>query len=179
VPQVTAIYEAARAARPAGVPVIGDGGVQYSGDIAKAIAAGADAVMLGGLLAGCEEAPGEMVIIGGDQYKLYRGMGSAGAMRGRSYSRDRYFQDDVLREDKLVPEGVEGRVPYRGALTAVAGQLTGGLRAAMGYCGARTIAELQQAQFIQITSAGLTESHPHHIHMVTEAPNYGPVRRGS
>src|SRR5215472_6584693 len=180
VPQVTAIYEAAKAARPAGIPVIGDGGVQYSGDIAKAIAAGADTVMLGGLLAGCEEAPGEMVMIGGEQFKLYRGMGSVGAMRnterGRSYSRDRYFQDDVLREDKLVPEGVEGRVPYRGALTAVASQLTGGLRAAMGYCGARTIAELQRAQFIQITSAGLTESHPHHIHMVTEAPNYGPPR---
>ncbi|HWF81834.1 MAG TPA: IMP dehydrogenase [Streptosporangiaceae bacterium] len=180
VPQVTAIYEAAKAARPAGVPVIGDGGVQYSGDIAKAIAAGADTVMLGGLLAGCEEAPGDMVMIGGEQFKLYRGMGSVGAMRnaerGRSYSRDRYFQDDVLREDKLVPEGVEGRVPYRGALAAVASQLAGGLRAAMGYCGARTIADLQQAQFVQITNAGLTESHPHHIHMVTEAPNYGSPR---
>ena len=180
VPQVTAIYEAARAARPAGVPVIGDGGIQYSGDIAKAIAAGADAVMLGGLLAGCEEAPGEMVMIGGEQYKLYRGMGSVGAMRnkerGRSYSRDRYFQDDVLREDKLVPEGIEGRVPYRGSLTAVANQLLGGLRAGMGYCGARTIAELQDARFTQITSAGLTESHPHHIHMVTEAPNYSQPR---
>jgi IMP dehydrogenase len=180
VPQITAIFEAAKVARPAGIPVIGDGGVQYSGDIAKAIAAGADAVMLGGLLAGCEEAPGDMVVIGGEQYKLYRGMGSVGAMRnterGRSYSRDRYFQDDVLREDKLVPQGVEGRVPYRGTLAAVASQLTGGLRAAMGYCGAGTIAELQQARFIQITGAGLTESHPHHIHMVTEAPNYGYPR---
>jgi len=177
VPQITAIYEAAQAARPAGVPVIGDGGVQYSGDIAKAIAAGADTVMLGSLLAGCEEAPGEMVMIGGDQYKLYRGMGSVGAMRnrerGRSYSKDRYFQDDVLSEDKLVAQGVEGRVPYRGALTAVVGQLAGGLRAAMGYCGARTIADLQEARFIQITGAGLAESHPHHVHMVTEAPNYG------
>jgi IMP dehydrogenase len=176
VPQVTAIYEAALAARPAGVPVIGDGGVQYSGDIAKAIAAGADTVMLGSLLAGCEEAPGEMVMINGEQYKLYRGMGSLGAMRnkerGQSYSKDRYFQDDVLREDKLVPQGVEGRVPYRGPLAAVANQLTGGLRAAMGYCGAKTIAELQDAQFIQITSAGLTESHPHDVTMVTEAPNY-------
>jgi IMP dehydrogenase len=176
VPQVTAIYEAALAARPAGVPVIGDGGVQYSGDIAKAIAAGADTVMLGSLLAGCEEAPGEMVMINGEQYKLYRGMGSLGAMRnkerGMSYSKDRYFQDDVLREDKLVPQGVEGRVPYRGPLAAVANQLTGGLRAAMGYCGAKTIAELQEAQFIQITSAGLTESHPHDVTMVTEAPNY-------
>ena len=180
VPQITAIYEAAKAARPAGVPVVGDGGVQYSGDIAKAIAAGADTVMLGGLLAGCEEAPGEMVMIGGDQYKLYRGMGSLGAMRnterGRSYSKDRYFQDDVLREDKLVPEGVEGRVPYRGAVTAVVSQLVGGLRAGMGYCGARTIAEMQEARFTQITGAGLAESHPHHISMVTEAPNYSAPR---
>ncbi|HEX9065813.1 MAG TPA: IMP dehydrogenase [Streptosporangiaceae bacterium] len=180
VPQITAIYEASRAARPAGVPVIGDGGVQYSGDIAKAIAAGADTVMLGSLLAGCEEAPGEMVMIGGEQYKLYRGMGSVGAMRnrerGRSYSKDRYFQDDVLREDKLVPEGIEGRVPYRGAVSAVASQLAGGLRAAMGYCGAPTIARLQDAKFIQITGAGLIESHPHHVHMVAEAPNYsGPA----
>lgn len=180
VPQITAIYEAARAARPAGIPVIGDGGIQYSGDIAKAIAAGADTVMLGSLLAGCEEAPGEMVMIGGEQYKLYRGMGSVGAMRnrerGRSYSKDRYFQDDVLREDKLVPEGIEGRVPYRGSVAAVAGQLAGGLRAAMGYCGAMTIADLQDARFIQITGAGLVESHPHHVHMVSEAPNYsGPA----
>jgi IMP dehydrogenase len=177
VPQVTAIYEASLAARPAGIPVIGDGGAQYSGDIAKAIAAGADTVMLGGLLAGCEEGPGEMVFVSGKQFKLYRGMGSLGAMRnverGRSYSKDRYFQDDVLREDKLVPQGVEGQVPYRGPLSAVADQLTGGLRAAMGYCGARTIAELQQARFTQITGAGLAESHPHDIQMVAEAPNYG------
>jgi IMP dehydrogenase len=176
VPQVTAIYEAAQAARRAGVPVIGDGGLQYSGDIAKAIAAGADTVMLGGLLAGCEESPGERVFVGGKQFKLYRGMGSLGAMvgreRGRSYSKDRYFQDDVLAEDKLVPQGVEGRVPYRGPLAGVADQLTGGLRAAMGYCGARTIAELQEAKFIQITGAGLTESHPHDIQMTVEAPNY-------
>jgi IMP dehydrogenase len=175
VPQVTAIYEAARAARPAGVPVIGDGGLQYSGDIAKAIAAGADTVMLGGLLAGCEESPGERVFVGGKQYKLYRGMGSLAAMRGRegrSYSKDRYFQDDVLSEDKLVPEGVEGQVPYRGPLAAVATQLTGGLRAAMGYCGARTIADLQEARFTQITGAGLAESHPHDIQMTVEAPNY-------
>jgi IMP dehydrogenase len=181
VPQITAIHEAAKAARPAGVPVIGDGGIQYSGDIAKAIAAGADVVMLGGLLAGCEEGPGEMVMIGGDQYKMYRGMGSLGALTGspggKSYSKDRYFQDDVLREDKLVPEGVEGRVPYRGPLSAVATQLIGGLRAAMGYCGARTIAELQEARFIQITGAGLAESHPHDIHLTAEAPNYG-TRRG-
>jgi IMP dehydrogenase len=151
--------------------------MQYSGDIAKAIAAGADTVMLGGLLAGCDEAPGEMVFINGKQYKLYRGMGSLGAMRnperGRSYSKDRYVQDDVLREDKLVPEGVEGQVPYRGPLAAVAEQLTGGLRAAMGYCGARAIAELQEAHFTQITGAGLAESHPHDVEMVSEAPNYG------
>jgi IMP dehydrogenase len=177
VPQVTAIYEASLAARPAGIPVIGDGGLQYSGDIAKAIAAGADTVMLGSLLAGCEESPGEMVFINGKQYKMYRGMGSLGAMRnrergGKSYSKDRYFQDDVLREDKLVPEGIEGQVPYRGPLSQVADQLVGGLRAAMGYCGARTIAELQEARFVQITSAGLKESHPHDVQMTVEAPNY-------
>jgi IMP dehydrogenase len=182
VPQVTAIHEAASVCRPAGLPVIGDGGMQYSGDIAKAIAAGADTVMLGSLLAGCEESPGELVLINGKQYKLYRGMGSLGAMRGRrrgergeqarSFSRDRYFQDDVLSEDKLVPEGVEGQVPYRGPLAAVAYQLTGGLRAAMGYCGAATIADLQRATFIQITAAGLAESHPHDIQLTVEAPNY-------
>ena len=180
VPQVSAIYEAAQAARPAGIPVIGDGGLQYSGDIAKAIAAGADTVMLGGLLAGCEEAPGEMVFIQGKQFKLYRGMGSLAAMRnperGGSYSKDRYFQDDVLSEDALVPQGVEGQVPYRGPLGAVAGQLVGGLRAAMGYCGAADIAALQRARFTQITAAGLTESHPHDIQMTAEAPNYGGRR---
>jgi IMP dehydrogenase len=179
-PQVTAIYEASLAAGPAGIPVIGDGGLQYSGDIAKAIAAGADAVMLGSLLAGCEESPGDMVFINGKQYKLYRGMGSLGAMRnrerGKSYSKDRYFQDDVLREDKLVPEGIEGQVPYRGHLSAVADQLVGGLRAAMGYCGARTIAGLKEAEFVQITSAGLTESHPHDVQMTVEAPNYSGRR---
>jgi IMP dehydrogenase len=172
VPQVTAIFEAAQAARPAGVPVIGDGGLQHSGDIAKAIAAGADTVMLGSLLAGCEEAPGDMVFTGGKPYKQYRGMGSLGAMRGRSYSKDRYFQDDVLREDKLVPQGVEGQVPFVGPVAAVADQLVGGLRAAMGYCGARTIAELQEARFIQVTAAGLAESHPHDIQMIADAPNY-------
>jgi IMP dehydrogenase len=176
VPQVTAIYEASLAARPAGIPVIGDGGLQYSGDIAKAIAAGADTVMLGSLLAGCEESPGEMVFVNGKQYKTYRGMGSLGAMRnrerGKSYSKDRYFQDDVLREDKLVPEGIEGQVPYRGPLAAVADQLVGGLRMAMGYCGSRTIPDLQEARFVQITAAGLTESHPHDVQMTVEAPNY-------
>ena len=176
VPQVTAIYEASLAARPAGIPVIGDGGLQYSGDIAKAIAAGADTVMLGSLLAGCEESPGEMVFVNGKQYKMYRGMGSLGAMRnrerGKSYSKDRYFQDDVLREDKLIPEGIEGQVPFRGQLSAVADQLVGGLRMAMGYCGAHTIEELKDARFVQITSAGLKESHPHDVQMTVEAPNY-------
>jgi IMP dehydrogenase len=172
VPQVTAIFEAAQAARPAGVPVIGDGGVQHSGDIAKAIAAGADTVMLGSLLAGCEEAPGDMVFAGGKPFKQYRGMGSLGAMRGRSYSKDRYFQDDMLREDKLVPQGIEGQVPFAGPLAAVADQLIGGLRAAMGYCGAKTITELQEARFIQITPAGLAESHPHDVQMIADAPNY-------
>jgi len=176
VPQITAIYEASLAAGPAGIPVIGDGGLQYSGDIAKAIAAGADTVMLGSLLAGCEESPGEMVFVNGKQYKMYRGMGSLGAMRnrerGKSYSKDRYFQDDVLREDKLIPEGIEGQVPYRGPLAAVAEQLVGGLRMAMGYCGARTIADLQEARFVQITAAGLKESHPHDVQMTVEAPNY-------
>ncbi|MCI0688713.1 MAG: IMP dehydrogenase [Sporichthyaceae bacterium] len=177
VPQVTAIADATAVARPAGVPVIGDGGLQYSGDIAKAIVAGADTVMLGSLLAGCEESPGELLYAGGKQFKSYRGMGSLGAMRSRgqqgSYSKDRYFQDDVLSDDKLVPEGVEGQVPYRGPLAAVAHQLIGGLRAAMGYCGAPSIPELQaRGRFIRITAAGLRESHPHDVLMSIEAPNY-------
>ena len=176
VPQVTAIYEASLACRPAGVPVIGDGGLQYSGDIAKALVAGADTVMLGSLLAGCEESPGELVFINGKQYKNYRGMGSLGAMasRGRvSYSKDRYFQADVANDEKLVPEGIEGQVPYRGPLRAVAHQLVGGLHQSMFYVGARTIPELQsRGQFIRITSAGLKESHPHDIQMTIEAPNY-------
>jgi len=177
VPQVTAIYEAAQACRPAGVPVIGDGGLQYSGDIPKAIAAGADTVMLGSLLAGCDETPGELIFINGKQYKTYRGMGSLGAMQSRgsirSYSKDRYFQAGVLDEDKLVPEGIEGQVPYRGPLAAVAHQLVGGLRAGMGYAGCATIADLQQkAQLVRITAAGLKESHPHDVQMTIEAPNY-------
>jgi IMP dehydrogenase len=176
VPQVTAIYEATQACRAAGVPVIGDGGLQYSGDIAKAIAVGADAVMLGSLLAGVEESPGELIFINGKQYKSYRGMGSLAALQSRgearSYSKDRYFQDDVLSDDKLVPEGIEGQVPYRGPLAAVVHQLVGGLRSAMGYCGADSIAELQQAKLVRITAAGLKESHPHDVHMTTEAPNY-------
>ena len=176
-PQVTAIYEASLAAGPAGVPVIGDGGLQYSGDIAKAIAAGADAVMLGSLLAGCEESPGELLFINGKQFKSYRGMGSLGAMQsrgqGRSYSKDRYFQDDVLSEDKLVPEGVEGQIPFRGPLSAVAHQLIGGLRSSMGYVGSATVPELKEkGRFVRITAAGLKESHPHDVQMTTEAPNY-------
>lgn len=177
VPQISAIYNASLAAHPAGIPVIGDGGVQYSGDIAKALVAGADTVMLGGVLAGCEETPGDVVFVNGKQFKGYRGMGSLGAMQSRgqarSYSKDRYFQDDVLSDDKLVPEGIEGMVAYRGPLSAVAHQLVGGLRAAMGYSGASSIAELHtKGSFVRITSAGLRESHPHDIQMTIEAPNY-------
>ena len=177
VPQVTAIYEASLAAGPAGVPVIGDGGLQYSGDIAKALVAGADTVMVGSLLAGCDESPGQLVFVNGKQYKQYRGMGSLGAMQSRgqarSYSKDRYFQDDVLSEDKLVPEGIEGQVPYRGPLAAVAHQLVGGLRASMGYAGTATVAELKErGRLVRITAAGLKESHPHDVQLTVEAPNY-------
>jgi IMP dehydrogenase len=179
-PQITAILEAVAACSPSGVPVIADGGLQYSGDIAKALAAGASTAMLGSLLAGTAESPGELVFVNGKQFKSYRGMGSLGAMQNRgaggaargSFSKDRYFQDDVLSEDKLVPEGIEGRVPFRGPLSTVVHQLTGGLRAAMGYTGSATIEQLQQAQFVQITAAGLKESHPHDIAMTVEAPNY-------
>ncbi|MFE2594910.1 IMP dehydrogenase [Streptomyces sp. NPDC059396] len=177
VPQVTAIYEASLAAKEAGVPVIGDGGLQYSGDIAKALVAGADTVMLGSLLAGCEESPGELLFINGKQFKSYRGMGSLGAMQSRgeqrSYSKDRYFQEGVASDEKLVPEGIEGQVPYRGPLSAVVHQLTGGLRQSMFYVGGRTVPELQaRGRFVRITSAGLKESHPHDIQMTVEAPNY-------
>jgi IMP dehydrogenase len=177
VPQISAIYEAWLAAGPAGVPVIADGGLQYSGDIAKALVAGADTVMVGSLLAGCEESPGDLIFVNGKQYKAYRGMGSIGAMSSRgkkSYSKDRYFQADVLTDDKIVPEGIEGQVPYRGPLGAVAHQLVGGLQQSMFYVGARTIPELQaKGRFVRITSAGLKESHPHDIQMTVEAPNYG------
>ncbi|MGL5859424.1 MAG: IMP dehydrogenase [Angustibacter sp.] len=177
VPQVTAIHEAAKACRPAGVPLIGDGGLQYSGDIAKAIVSGADTVMLGSLLAGVEESPGETVFINGKQYKTYRGMGSLGAMQSRgramSYSRDRYSQADLATDEQLIPEGVEGQVPFRGPLVGVAHQLIGGLRQSMWYCGARTIPQLQEnGRFVRITAAGLKESHPHDIQMTVEAPNY-------
>ena len=176
VPQITAVYDAALACRPAGVPVIADGGLQHSGDIAKAIAAGADTVMVGSLLAGCEESPGELVFVNGKQYKSYRGMGSLGAMSSRgkkSYSKDRYFQAEVTSDDKIVPEGIEGQVAYRGPLSAVAHQLVGGLNQSMFYVGARTIPELQEkGKFVRITSASLKESHPHDVQMTVEAPNY-------
>ncbi|MFZ9744217.1 MAG: IMP dehydrogenase [Aquiluna sp.] len=174
VPQITAVHLASLAAKKAGIPVIADGGLQYSGDIPKALVAGASSVMLGSLLAGTDEAPGDITYVGGKQYKTYRGMGSLGAMQARSYSKDRYFQDDVLREDKLVPEGVEGRVPYRGTVASVVHQLIGGLRASMGYVGAGTVPELKdKGKFVRITAAGLRESHPHDIQMTIEAPNYG------
>jgi IMP dehydrogenase len=177
VPQVTAIHDAARACRPSGVPLIGDGGLQYSGDIAKALVAGADTVMLGSLLAGCEESPGELIFLNGKQFKTYRGMGSLSAMasRGRSpsYSKDRYFQGDVTTDSNLIAEGIEGQVPFRGPLAAVAYQLIGGLRQSMFYTGAATISELhERGRFVRITSAGLRESHPHDIQMTVEAPNY-------
>jgi IMP dehydrogenase len=176
VPQITAIYNADQACRSAGIPVIGDGGIQYSGDIAKAIASGASAVMLGSLLAGTAESPGDVILVNGKQFKTYRGMGSLAAMQSRgeakSYSKDRYFQDDVLSEDKLVPEGVEGRIPFRGPLSQVVHQLVGGLRSGMGYTGSRTITDLQNAQLVRITAAGLKESHPHDVTMTVEAPNY-------
>ncbi|MEU7791325.1 IMP dehydrogenase [Amycolatopsis sp. NPDC049159] len=182
VPQISAIYEASLACAAAGVPVIGDGGIQYSGDIAKALASGADTVMLGSLLAGTGEAPGELVYIDGEQYKTYRGMGSLGAMQSRngtkSFSKDRYFQGDVLAEENLVPQGIEGRTSFRGPVADVVYQLVGGLRAGMGFVGARTIADLQQAQLVRITAAGLRESHPHDITITTDAPNYNsPGRR--
>ena len=181
VPQVTAIHEASKAARPAGVPVIGDGGLAYSGDIAKALVAGADTVMLGSLLAGCEESPGDLVFINGKQFKSYRGMGSLGAQQtrqgARSFSKDRYFQNDVASDDRFVPEGVEGQVPYRGPLAAVAHQLVGGLRQSMFYAGARTVPELQRVgRFVRITPAGLRESPPHDIQMTVDAPNYSRGR---
>ena len=177
VPQVTAVYEASLAARETGIPVIADGGLQYSGDIAKALVAGADTVMLGSLLAGTDEAPGDLVYSNGKQFKNYRGMGSLGALSDRgkktSYSRDRYFQADVPSDAQLIPEGIEGRVPYRGALGATVYQLVGGLRQSMFYVGARTIPELKQlGKFVRITPAGLKESHPHDIQMTVEAPNY-------
>jgi IMP dehydrogenase/GMP reductase len=177
VPQITAIYDCSRAAGSSGVPIIADGGIQYSGDIAKAIAAGADTVMLGGLLAGVDESPGDLVILQGERYKDYRGMGSIGAMKRRSYSKDRYFQGGVGEEAQLIAEGIEGRVPYKGPLANVIYQLVGGLRQAMGYVGAATIEEMQRnTRFIRMTGAGLRESHPHDVIITKEAPNYAPGR---
>jgi IMP dehydrogenase len=172
VPQITAIYDCAQAAGPHGVPIIADGGLTSSGDIAKAVAAGADAIMAGSLLAGVEEAPGDVILLQGERFKEYRGMGSLGAMKARSFSKDRYFQGDVEDVDKLVPEGIEGRTPYKGPLQNVVYQLVGGLRQAMGYCGAPTIDAMKNARFVRITGAGLRESHPHDITITKEAPNY-------
>lgn len=176
VPQVTAVYEAALACRPAGVPVIADGGLQYSGDIAKALVAGANSVMVGSLMAGCEESPGETVFVNGKQYKRYRGMASLGAMtsRGdrRSYSKDRYFQGD-LSDDEITTEGIEGQVLYRGPVSSVVHQLMGGLHQSMFYLGAHTVPDLQErGRFVRITPAGLRESHPHDVQLTAEAPNY-------
>jgi IMP dehydrogenase len=170
-PQITAIYDAAEVAAAEGVPVIGDGGITSSGDIAKAIGAGADCVMLGSMLAGTDEAPGELMIVQGERFKEYRGMASLGAMR-KGYSKDRYFQEHVEEAEKLIPEGIEGRVGYKGALGPVVHQLVGGLRQAMGYCGAASIEEMKRARFVRITGAGLRESHPHDVTITKEAPNY-------
>jgi len=172
VPQVTAIYDCAEVATAEGIPLVGDGGMTTSGDIAKAIAAGADTVMLGSLLAGTEEAPGEVMLVQGERFKEYRGMGSLGAMRARPFSKDRYFQGDVEDVDKLVPEGIEGRIAYKGPLSPIIYQLVGGLRQAMGYCGAATIGEMKNARFVRISAAGLRESHPHDVTITKEAPNY-------
>ena len=175
VPQVTAIFDVADAAARHGVPVVADGGITSSGDVAKAIAAGADTVMLGSMFAGTEESPGDVVFAQGERFKEYRSMGSLGAMKARGYSKDRYFQGDVEDVEKLVPEGIEGRVPYKGPLAGVLHQVVGGLRQAMGYCGAETIEALKDARFVRITGAGLRESHPHDITITKDAPNY---RRG-
>jgi IMP dehydrogenase len=172
VPQITAVHDCARAASPHGVPVIADGGITSSGDIAKALAAGADTVMLGSMLAGTDEAPGDVVVSHGERFKEYRGMGSLGAMKARGFSADRYFQGDVEDSDKLVPEGIEGRVPYKGPLRPIVHQLVGGVRQAMGYVGAPSLGELKEARFVRITGAGLRESHPHSITITKDAPNY-------
>ncbi|MFZ1357604.1 MAG: IMP dehydrogenase [Saprospiraceae bacterium] len=170
VPQLTAIYNVSRALEGSGIPVIGVGGIRYTGDIVKAIAAGADTVMLGSLFAGVEESPGETIILDGRKFKTYRGMGSLGAMQ--LGSKDRYFQDVEDDIKKLVPEGIEGMVPYKGSLSEVIYQYIGGLRAGMGYCGSANIEALKRAQFVQISSAGVTESHPHNINITKESPNY-------
>jgi IMP dehydrogenase len=171
VPQISAIQSCVEAARGTGVPIISDGGVKFSGDMAKAIAAGADVVMIGSLFAGTEEAPGEVILYQGRSFKMYRGMGSIGAMR--EGSRDRYAQEMTETESKLVPEGIEGRVPYRGTLAEMVTQLVGGLRSGMGYTGCRTIQEFQEkTRFLRVTPAGLRESHVHDVVITKEAPNY-------
>ena len=175
VPQITAVFDCARVASRRGRTVIADGGIQFSGDLAKALAAGADCAMFGSLLAGTEESPGEVVLFQGERYKAYRGMGSMGAMKARSFSKDRYFQEHISDAEKLVPEGIEGRVAYVGPVASIAHQLVGGLQQAMGYCGAPTTEDLKAAQFIRMTSAGLREAHPHDITITEQAPNY---RRG-
>jgi IMP dehydrogenase len=172
VPQVTAIYDCAEVGARHGIPVIADGGLASSGDIAKALAAGADSVMTGSILAGVDEAPGDVVVHQGERFKEYRGMGSLGAMKARGFSKDRYFQGDVEDVEKLVPEGIEGRVPYKGALAPILHQLVGGVRQSMGYCGAATVEEMKAARFVRITAAGLRESHPHDMTITKEAPNY-------
>jgi len=173
VPQLSAIFACAQAAHELGVRVIADGGIQYSGDVAKAIGAGADSVMLGSLLAGVDESPGDIVLYQGERFKEYRGMGSLGAMKSRGYSRDRYSQQDISDDAKLVPEGIEGRVAYKGPLQNVVYQLIGGLRSGMGYVGAQSVEEMKErARFVRITGAGLRESHPHDITITKEAPNY-------
>ncbi len=173
VPQITAIYECAQVAARFGATVIGDGGIQYSGDIAKAIAAGADSVMIGSMFAGTDESPGDVMLDQGERYKEFRGMGSIAAMKQRGYSKDRYAQADVHNVSKLVPEGIESRVPYKGPLSAIVYQLVGGLRSAMGYCGVGTVPEMKErARFVRITGAGLRESHPHDVQITRDAPNY-------
>ena len=175
VPQVTAVFDVAEVAAPHGVPVVADGGITTSGDVAKAIAAGADTIMVGSMLAGTDESPGEVLLVQNERFKEYRAMGSLGAMRARSFSKDRYFQGDVEDAEKLVPEGIEARVPYKGPLAPIVYQLVGGLRQSMGYCGAPTIDAMKQARFIRMTGAGLRESHPHDVTITKDAPNY---RRG-
>jgi IMP dehydrogenase len=173
VPQVTAVYDAVQALDGHEIPVIADGGVRNSGDIAKAIASGADVVMLGSMFAGTDEAPGEVIVAQGERFKEYRGMGSLGAMKARSFSKDRYFQGDVEDVEKLIPEGIEGRVPYKGPLAPIVHQVVGGLRQSMGYCGAATIEDMKtRTRFTRITPAGLLESHPHGVTITKDAPNY-------
>lgn len=172
VPQLSAVYDVYQALKGTGVPLIADGGLRYSGDVVKALAAGGNSVMIGSLVAGTEESPGETIIFNGRKFKSYRGMGSLEAMEQKNGSRDRYFQNDIKEAKKLVPEGIAGRVPYKGTVQEVIYQLVGGLRSGMGYCGSATIEQLHNAKFTRITNAGVLESHPHDITITSEAPNY-------